>query len=685
MGGIWIQGATRSGKTTRLVQWFEQWAAESVESADDRSVPTGVLVLSAVSGNRSALQDHLTVVSQAKLPFRHTTPLGFLEDEVKLFWALLVEQLNLTAQFPLRLRPETEQELATQLWQPQLGTIEGWAAPRIDRFVRQILDLMQLITLSHQPIKYLPELLRQAIGAESAELPLPYDTIAQMLLDWRQWCLDRSLLTYAVIVDLYGQYLLADPTYLNLLNQRYQVILADNVDEYPAITRSLFEVFLDRGGQGVFTFNPAGAVRLGLGADPDYMADLRHECEVVELAPLVDRSIADDLSAQVLALVNNPMALSRLPAAIQTIQTTSRAQLIRQTAETIIAAVQAGEVKPEEIAIVGPGLDAISRYALSEILSKKGIAIELLNDQRPLASSPITRSLLTLMALVYPQLGRLVQRDGVAEMLVTLSQGTIDPVRAGLLADHCFEPDVATPKLLVAHAFSRWDRLGFQICATYEALRQWIESRREAGDMLPIDLLDQAIQQFFFKAGNAPTPDLSFEQLAVLRELMETAQHYWELHDRLAQFDQREVDRAGTVANFIQLLRNGTVTANPLPFQPIVRPAAVTLATVFQYRSSRRYHRWQFWFDAGASRWLSGVDSLFGAPFFLQSYSGQPWTVDDQEAVNQARLNRILQDLLGRSTERVCLCYSDLATNGQEQMGPLLALVNAALPYGIEA
>jgi hypothetical protein len=44
-----------------------------------------------------------------------------------------------------------------------------------------------------------------------------------------------------------------------------------------------------------------------------------------------------------------------------------------------------------------------------------------------------------------------------------------------------------------------------------------------------------------------------------------------------------------------------------------------------------------------------------------------------------------LQDLLGRSTERICLCYSDLATNGQEQMGPLLALVNAALPYGIEA
>jgi hypothetical protein len=683
MGGIWIQGATRSGKTTRLVQWFEQWAAQSDGLTDNRAAPPGVLVLSAVSGNRSALQDHLTLVSQAKFPFRHTTPLGFLEDEVNLFWALLVEQLNLSPQFPLRLRPETEQELAMQLWQPQLATIDGWATPRIARFVRQILDLMQLITLSHQPIKYLPALLRQAIGPTSAELPLPYDTIAQMLLDWRQWCLDRGLLTYSVIVDLYGQYLLADPTYLKLLSERYQVVLADNVDEYPAITRSLFEVFLDRGGQGVFTFNPAGAVRLGLGADPNYMADLSHECEVVELEPLVDRSIADDLSAQVLELVNNPMTLNPLPATIQTIQTTSRAQLIRQTAETIITAVQAGEVKPEEIAIIGPGLDAISRYALSEILSKKGIAIELLNDQRPLASSPITRSILTLLALVYPNLGRLAQRDAVAEMLVTLTHGTIDPVRAGLIADNCFEPAVETPKLLASNSFARWDRLGFAICARYEQLRQWIEQRREADAVLPIVTIDQAIQQFFFSAtGTEATQDLSFEQLSVLREIMETAQHYWELHDRLQQLAQTPTDHSTTVASFIQLLRNGTVTANPLPFQPIVRPSAVTLATVFQYRSSRRHHRWQFWFDAASSRWLSGIDSLFGAPFFLQSYSGEPWTVDDQETMNQDRLDRILQDLLGRSTDRICLCYSDLATNGQEQNGVLLSLVNAALPYG---
>ncbi|MEL6382905.1 MAG: hypothetical protein AAFQ89_10605, partial [Cyanobacteria bacterium J06626_18] len=48
---------------------------------------------------------------------------------------------------------------------------------------------------------------------------------------------------------------------------------------------------------------------------------------------------------------------------------------------------------------------------------------------------------------------------------------------------------------------------------------------------------------------------------------------------------------------------------------------------------------------------------------------------------HEARLERILPDLLGRATERVILCHSDLAVNGQEQTGPLLTLVNIAEEY----
>jgi hypothetical protein len=91
-------------------------------------------------------------------------------------------------------------------------------------------------------------------------------------------------------------------------------------------------------------------------------------------------------------------------------------------------------------------------------------------------------------------------------------------------------------------------------------------------------------------------------------------------------------------------------------------------------------HRWHFWLDAGSPRWLTGIDALFGAGIFLQQRLGQPWTADDAMQANEQRLHRILEDLLSRAQERVFLCHSDLATNGQEQVGPLLSLINASIP-----
>ena len=55
-------------------------------------------------------------------------------------------------------------------------------------------------------------------------------------------------------------------------------------------------------------------------------------------------------------------------------------------------------------------------------------------------------------------------------------------------------------------------------------------------------------------------------------------------------------------------------------------------------------------------------------------------TAADTETKHEARLERILRDLLGRTTERLYLCHSELALNGQEQMGPLLGLVSAVEP-----
>lgn len=706
LDSVWIIGPSRSGKTTRLVTQFCTW----VESVRDRqqqlytqhkgvrtpqrllqqSEPA-VLVFAANDDNRRELADLIVESTQGKYPIHSKTPLGFFQDEVILFWPLLIQVLNLRAQFPVRLRPETEQELATRLWHPHLD--EGMRTGVSEyRLVRRFLDLLQLAAYSGTPAEEIASILGQE--SEEAEGVEP-QLIESLLLEWRSWCLERGLLTYGIISELYWKHLLPNPTYQRHLAKRYQLVLGDDVDDYPAIARHLLDLLLDRGAVGAFTYNPDGAVRLGLGADPNYLQGLAARCQV-ELTPPPSLSTLTDIP--LVELVAEPMLLLTLPEPVQSFQTTSRADLLRQTSEVIIEAVQSGQVQPQEVAVIAPGLDAIARYTLVEILTKQEIPVNILSDQRPLTSSPVIRALLTLLALVYPGLGRLVERDAIAEMLVVLSrkrvgeieqgeealedasyQFSIDPVRAGLLADYCFEPHPDRPNLLPVMAYERWDRLGYAATTTYGEILQWLKGQREQQEQRllpsPISLLDRAIQRFLWNGSN-----LRYDQMAALRELLETAQHYWEVDARL-RHEATDTPAYTTIAQFIELLRRGTITANPYPVRSIGSDRAVTLATIFQYRSSRQFHRWQFWLDAGSPLWLSGgAATLFGAPLFLQARLGRPWTAEDEIVANEQRLERILRDLLGRVGERIYLCHSDLAVNGQEQTGPLLPLINASMP-----
>jgi hypothetical protein len=197
----------------------------------------------------------------------------------------------------------------------------------------------------------------------------------------------------------------------------------------------------------------------------------------------------------------------------------------------------------------------------------------------------------------------------------------------------------------------------------------------------PTRFLDRAIKKFWGEGSH-----LAYDQLAALRELMETAQHYGEVERRLRQHEPISPSLTETLTKFIYLLRRGTITANPHPANSIgQKPGTVILTTIFQYRSLRSSHRWQFWLDAASSLWSKGgAATLFAAPLFLKGWSGEPLMPEEEWQSDRQRLERILKDLLGRVGERVYLCHSDLGVNGTEQMGPLLTLVHASREFMLE-
>ncbi len=693
---LWIEGVTRSGKTTRLVQTFSQWANSSEQASSSAYPPKSKLIVFAANEhNRRELVDKLSLSVQGRYFVLCKTPLGFITDEVLLFFPLLSEQLRLNSPLPLRLRPETEQEFATQLWR------KDWAAgdPPINalseyRFVRQSLDLLQLAGASGTLPEDIALLLTQGLGDRQEPLadtfgnqsdPLLAQQRGEFILAWREWCLERGFLTYGLIYELYWRYLLPNPQYKPYLLHRYQGLLADNVDDYPAIAKDLFDVFLDHDCPCLFTFNLDGQVRLGINADP---LTLRLLADRAQVELLSDRQgIARDILPIVLDLVQDSPYLATLPDSLRAIQTTTRAQLLRKMADFIIESVNNKQIQPQDIAIIAPGLDEIARYSLIEILSKANILVVPLNEQRSLISSALIRALLTLLALIYPGLGQFASRDEVAEMLVVLSlseteleeQPAIDPVRAGILADHCFWVARDQPQLLPYETYPRWDRLSYRSTQAYNRIRLWITDIQDkigqSREILPINVLDSAIKQFILSY-----PGINADQLSALRELMETAQHFWEVDRRLRQQDPAPPLPIDSLAQFLQLLRRGTITANPRPLGFWEAPVlAITLATIYQYRSLRSHHRWQFWLDVSSPLWQqSGASSLFAAPLFLRHWQGQPFTPEDEWTRDRDYLEQVLKDLLGRADQQVILCHSDLSIRGTEQTGPLFVLVQSS-------
>jgi hypothetical protein len=663
---IWIVGNSCCGKTTRLASLMVKWLETS-------SFPQKPLILCANGEGKKILINTLLNLNSNSYQTKIRTPLALMMEDVVLFYPLLCQELNLPSQLPLRLRSETEQELATQLWQTSLTSelVEIFG----DEYncVRRILDFLQLATSGGISPDKIGHRLFQSHVINTNNKENITKLIQQLILQWREWCLERGLLSYGLIYELYGLYLLPNHHYQSYLRDNYEAIFADDVDDYPAIMKDLGQRFLEEKKYAAFTYNQNGKISLGLSADPEYLQKLAIFCHQESL--LINRinSLRVKVEIPILDIINQGYSQEKMSDYIQHIITTSRGDLLNKTAEFIVKSIKSGEIQADEIAIIAPGLDEIARHTIINYLGDNDIEVKPINEQRPLITSPLVRSILTLLILLYEGNGRLLEKEMISEMLVILSWENIDLVRGGLLADYCYFPDLRSPSLLAVESFSRWDRLTHQSLEFYNLIRQWIDDHKQKinnGQNHLLAVIDDILEHFFLNIEN-----LNYSQLSTIREFRETAQHFWEIQKRLKNQDINDI-----LTQLIGLLRKGTITANPLPMAIIpplatIEPKAVAMSSIYQYRSCRIHHRWQFWLDVGSNYW-SQSGELLASPIFLKSWQPSPNALSEDIESENERVTRIIQDLLARVTEKIFLCYSELDVKGSEQIGKLSSLID---------
>ncbi|AFZ52340.1 hypothetical protein [Cyanobacterium aponinum] len=670
---LWITGESCCGKTRYLAQSIYQWM--QIYPLPHKPL---ILVINH-QARENLLREILKLNAQGYLG-KIRTPLGLIMEDVNLFYPLICEKLDIKAKIPIRLRPETEQELATQLWQKDITSELISIFGNEYTCVRRILDLTQLAGAAGIPFEKIPDSLQnsdffQTIGNKSIT-----NLLGELIQKWRNWCLEKGFLNYGLIYELYALYLLPSGEYEQYLLNQYKGLFIDDIDDFPSIITQLCQRFIDNNITSVFTYNETGKVRLGLNADPEYIKEkILPLCNHQVLENKDNQYLKNNLEKPILKLINGDFEDIETLANISSIITESRAELLSQTCNFIIKSIQENKIKPQDIAIIAPGLDEIARYTFQDIFTNQnGVAIQFLREKRPLVSSAIIRSILSILTLVYSHQGRLVRKDLLPEMLVILSKEKIDLVRANLLVDSCYVPDVNNPFLLDYTNFSRWDRLSYQSRESYQeilALIENIKAEISEGNNHLIAIIDKIIQLFFPNLN-----ELQYNQITNLKEFIETAQHFWEIQYKLGNLTINEI-----VSQFLTLIRKGTITANPLleynqnnsddsedNFSSL--EGGLLISTIYQYRSHRCRHRWQFWMDTGSRFWSQGL-GLFAYEAFLQPIEKNAQTMPRES--EDILIRRIVKDLLARAEEKIFLCHSDLSVTGNEQIGklsPLLAL-----------
>ena len=668
----WIEGYTRSGKTTQTLYQTCQWLADA---PTDR-LGDQILVFTTDSDHRQQWDRQLLSLTEGRHSVTTTTPLSFCRDQVELYWSLLLQRLPLKAVMPMILRIENEQTLAKFCWGDLLtsGALY-WQGVHPEKLVRRLLDWFLLGSYSSLSLTEI--LARLQKGLETELAPETWQVISQALAQWRDFCWQNGLLSYGIITDLFGQHLLHDPIYQQQLCRQYRYVVVDNADEMPAIIAQVCQILIADQASSLVTFNPHGMVRLGLGADPVLAADPSAWGEIYrhssyEFLPTIVPTLAQNYSYTLTnAITYSSQELPEPLPDLISVNTDSRSELLRQIVQVITEVVNTGEIAPHEIAIIAPGIDPIGNYALLEMLRRRQIPTRLLKDNRPLIFYGEVRALLALLALTYPHLGLDLRRDAVAEMLCTLTD-VIDPVRAGMLADHCFAPHPDKPQLLPPETYNQWNRFGSRVTNAYNQIRQWISEK--SPQISPLIFLDRGIRQFYHPRNPLP------ETVAALQALIETAQSHWQMGYRL-QWTEEMIRQ-----EFMIMLQQGTVTANPYQKQSIPdESAGVVIATIYQYRMSQLSHRWHVWLDVGSPLWqIGGATELYGAAVLRHSWDGSLWTADQAQQQDRERLQRLLNDLLARVAERIYLGFSEIDIRGEVQSGLLQCLQDYATPWGGE-
>jgi hypothetical protein len=131
------------------------------------------------------------------------------------------------------------------------------------------------------------------------------------------------------------------------------------------------------------------------------------------------------------------------------------------------------------------------------------------------------------------------------------------------------------------------------------------------------------------------------------------------------------------------MVERGVIAATYVQSWQIEARGAVLMAPAYTFMMANRPVDVQFWLDIGSTSWWERLYQPLTHPYVLSRHwpEGKTWSDEDEFAVRQMALGKLLLGLTRRCRQRIYLGVSDLGEHGYEQRGPLLQAVQRVLRH----
>lgn len=615
--------------------------------------------LDAVNSSGLGPYSELNVTSYSRMARRMVT----------LFWPLVARDAGFARPYqpPTFLSYDLAQVRMWQIVTPMMA--EGAFANlhlRPQQIVSQILDTLNRAALNALSLE--EAVARQARSwSGEAERRLQLEDAATAARIFRRSCLNNSLLDLSLTVEVFDTQLVQHPEFHRYFRERYRHLLVDNLEEQTPAGQNFVASLMTEVQTAALAVDAGGGYKRFLAADPRGAEEFHSRCD--RTIRFSDSFVSPPHMDSLANVVENQLAHTSLPAAeaetaiLDVVGGRYRREMVANLTPVLHRLVYDQDVAPRDIAIIAPYMDGALRTMLTRALDDAGVPYRQLRRRSSPREEPRIRAWLTWLALAHPDWGVRPSAYDVAEALAFSIAG-LDPARAQLLVDHAYDAtagQLADPATLPDKITAR---IGPENVALASRLRAWLLDRayQDTIEMFLHSLFNELLSQPDFQ----PEPDVA--GAAVCDWLVRTAARLRRAAPAMNIDSQAELGRV-----FLEAINQGLVTADPPDWGEPPDPDGLVMGTIYAYLLGGHPAHVQVWLETAAAGWWDIPRQPLSNAFVLaQSRDPDlPWTIEEDFAIRNELLTRIIRGLAARAADGVILATSDLDRRGQRQDGPL--------------